>query len=150
MPETRDPMQKITAQNTPPPAEALSGVLQALIAVAAKLGIEIHPDQLRRRFALSGAVIPSNTLVAIARELGMEARVLHVAFSELPRLSKTLPAILRSKDGGALLLEDARSDPMKGAVAVIRDPASPPDEQLAIEEIRLAEVWEGEVILIKR
>src|SRR5271154_1578611 len=140
-------MQAIPTQQTTNQGQALAGVLQALIAIALRLGIEINPDQLRRRFALNDSAIPSSTLVAIARELGMEARVLHVAFSELPRLGKTLPAILRSRDGGALLLEDARSDPMKGAVAIIRDPAAPPEEQLAIEEIRLAEVWEGEVIL---
>lgn len=86
----------------------------------------------------------------MARELGLEARSLKMTFAELPRLAKTLPAILRAKDGGALLLEDARSDPMKGSVAIIRDPRSPEDEQVAIEEVRLAEVWEGEVILIKR
>ena len=39
---------------------------------------------------------------------------------------------------------------MKGSVAIVRDPTAPDDEQVAIEEIRLAEVWEGEVILLKR
>ena len=73
-----------------------------------------------------------------------------MTFAELPRLANTLPVILRARDGGALILEDARSDPMKGSVAIIRDPTAPDDEQMAIEEIRLAEVWEGEVILIKR
>jgi ATP-binding cassette subfamily B protein len=73
-----------------------------------------------------------------------------MTFAQLPRLARTLPAILRARDGGALLLEDARSDPMKGSVVIIRDPAAPEDEQFAIEEIRLAQVWEGEVILVKR
>ena len=65
-------------------------------------------------------------------------------------MSKTFPAILRAKDGGALLLEGARSDPMKGSVVIIRDPAAPETELVAVEEIQLAEFWEGELILIKR
>jgi ATP-binding cassette subfamily B protein len=39
---------------------------------------------------------------------------------------------------------------MKGAVAIVRDPAAPADELVAIEEIRLAEAWAGEVIVVKR
>jgi ATP-binding cassette subfamily B protein len=71
-------------------------------------------------------------------------------FEELPRLGRALPAILRAKDGGALILEDARSDPTKGTVAVIRDPSAAEDALLAIDELHLTEVWEGEAILIKR
>ena len=142
--------QQVPSKSGTSSNQVQSSALQALIAVAARLGIEIRPEQLQRRFALAEGVLPTTTLVAIARDLGLEAKVLHVTFAELPRLGKALPAILRSKDGGALILEGASSDPMKGAVAIIRDPAAPEDEQLAIEEIRLAEIWEGEVILVKR
>ena len=34
---------------------------------------------------------------------------------------------------------------MKGSIAIVRDPTAEADEQIAIEEIRLAEVWEGEL-----
>ncbi len=127
-----------------------SSVLQALITVATRSGIEINAEQLQRRFALNGYILATDTLVAIARDLGMEAKVLHLSFTELPRLAKALPAILRAKDGGALILEGARADPMMGAVAIIRDPSAPDDEQFAIEEVRLADIWQGEVILVKR
>jgi ATP-binding cassette, subfamily B, bacterial HlyB/CyaB len=125
-------------------------VLTALVAVGKRLGIEIDAEQLQRQFALPKEEIATRTVVAIARDLGLEAKVLHVSFAELPRLAKALPAILRAKDGSALLLEDARSDPMRGSIAIVSDPSAPEDEQVAIEEVRLAEVWEGEVILIKR
>jgi ATP-binding cassette, subfamily B, bacterial HlyB/CyaB len=125
--------------------------LRALAIIATRLGIETTFEELRRRFSLDATREPStSTVIAIARELGLEAKATHLTFAELPRLAKTLPAILRSKGGGALLLEDARSDPMKGSVAIVRDPAAPEDEQVAIEEIHLAQVWEGEVILVKR
>jgi ATP-binding cassette subfamily B protein len=114
------------------------------------LGVDASVDQLRRRFALPPGEPDTPTLVALARELGLEAQALHIKFEELPRLGRALPAILRAKDGGALILEDARSDPTKGTVAIIRDPGASEDAVLAIDELHLAEVWEGEAVLIKR
>jgi subfamily B ATP-binding cassette protein HlyB/CyaB len=127
-----------------------SSTLHALAAIATRLGLDTSVEQLRRRFSLERGEPTSTTLIAVARDIGLEARAVHLSFAELPMLEKALPAILRARDGGALLLEHARSDPMTGSVAVVRDPAASEDELVAIEEIRLAEVWEGEVILIKR
>src|ERR1017187_7801307 len=124
--------------------------LRALAAVAARLGVDASVDQLRRRFALEPGEPDTQTLIALARELGLEAQALYMRFDELPRLGRALPAILRAKDGGALILEDARSDPTKGTVAVIRDPSATDDIVLAIDELHLTEVWEGEAILFKR
>ena len=131
------------------PANNLTG-LAALANLATRLGIDLNVEQLRRRFSLAAEEPSSDELVAMAKDLGLEAQILHVVFADLPSMSKTLPAILRAKDGTALILEDARSDPMKGAVAVVRDPLSTEDAIALIEEDQLAEVWEGEIILIKR
>jgi ATP-binding cassette subfamily B protein len=131
-------------------AAHVSSSLLALATIASRLGIDAGVDQLRRRFALGLGEPDTPTLIAMARELGLEAQVLRMKFEDLPRLARTLPAILRAKDGGALILEDARADPAKGTVAVIREPGSADDALLAIDELHLAEVWEGEAILIKR
>jgi ATP-binding cassette, subfamily B, bacterial HlyB/CyaB len=132
------------------PGAPISSSLRALAAVACRLGLDVGVDQLRRRFALQRGEPDTPTLVALARELGLEAQVLRMTFQDLPRIARALPAILRAKDGGALILEDARADPAKGTVAVIRDPNSIEDVVVAIDELHLAEVWEGEAILIKR
>jgi ATP-binding cassette, subfamily B, bacterial HlyB/CyaB len=130
--------------------EPISSSLRALAAVASRLGIDASVDQLRRRFALGPGEPDTETLIALARELGLEAQALVMTFDELPRLSNALPAILRAKNGGALILEEAHTDPAKGTVAVIRDPNAAEDALLAIDELHLADVWEGEAILIKR
>jgi ATP-binding cassette subfamily B protein len=143
-------MQDAIETNEPSLEALIPTSLRALAAVAARLGVDASVDQLRRRFALQPGEPDTPTLIALARELGLEAQVLRVTFEDLPRLNKTLPAILRAKDGGALILEDARSDPTKGTVAVIRDPSASEDAVVAIDELHLAEVWEGEAILIKR
>src|ERR1700722_6670092 len=132
------------------PASGTSSSIRALALVASKLGLDVSVDQLGRRFALQQGEPDTATLVALARELGLEARSLSMKFEELPTLARSLPVILRARKGGALILEDARTDPVKGAVALIRDPAAAEDAVLAIDELHLAEVWEGEAILIKR
>jgi ATP-binding cassette, subfamily B, bacterial HlyB/CyaB len=143
-------MQNAIGSTEQGPETAISTSLRALSAVASRLGVDAGIDQLRRRFALHPGEPDTRTLIALARELGLEARALHMTFEELPRLAGALPAILRAKDGGALILEDARSDPAKGTVAVIRDPSASEDAVVAIDELHLTEVWEGEAILIKR
>jgi ATP-binding cassette subfamily B protein len=143
-------MQTLTGSITESIDQPICSSLQALAAVASRLGFGVNVEQLRRRFALQAGEPDTATLIALARELGLEARSLQLSFAELPRLSRSLPAILRARDGGALLLEDARSDPAKGTVAVIRDPGASEDAVVAVDELHLADVWKGEAILIKR
>jgi ATP-binding cassette subfamily B protein len=140
------PMGQDTGGDPP----AASSSLLALGVVASRLGVDAGADQLNRRFALAAGEPDSPTLIAMARELGLEAQALTMRFEELPRLTRALPAILRVKDGAALILEAASADPAKGTVAVIRDPTSAEEALVAVDELRLAGVWEGEVILVKR
>ena len=127
-----------------------SSGLAALASIATRLGIDSSVDQLRRRFSVPQGEPSADELVAMAKDLGLDAQLVHMAFSDFPALTKTLPAILIARDGAALILEDARSDPMRGAVAVVKDPLSTDDALALIEEDQLTEVWEGDVLLIKR
>jgi subfamily B ATP-binding cassette protein HlyB/CyaB len=144
------PMNPLSAESDNGCHNRLPSILQALLAIGSRLGIDLNAEQLQRQFALSNAELATEAVVAIARESGMEVKIVHMKFAELPRLGKALPAILRAKDGSALILEDARSDPMKGSIAIVSDPSASDDARIAIEEVRLAEVWEGEVVLVKR
>ncbi len=143
-------MQQADGQTDPRPEAAIPTSIRALALVASRLGMDVSVEQLVRRFALGADEPDTESLVAIAREVGLEAQAMHITFAELPRLGRGAPVILRATNGGALLLEDARSDPTKGTVAVVRDPGAAEDALLAIDERRLAEVWEGEAILFKR
>src|SRR3954465_12261456 len=105
-------MQPATLTEAAPDAGSASSTLAALSLLATRLGFETDVETLRRRFSLEPGEPDTPSLIAIARELGLEAQSLHMGFAELPRLVKTLPAILRARSGGALILEDARSDPM--------------------------------------
>jgi ATP-binding cassette subfamily B protein len=145
-------MNEVSGVSAVAPRDALpvASSLLALVFIAGRLGVDVSLEQLRRRFVLDSGEPDTPTLVALARELGLEAKPVSMAFHELPRLVRSLPAILRAKEGGALILDDARSDPTKGTVAVIRDPSVGEGAVFAIDELHLTEVWEGEVILVKR
>src|ERR1700683_583802 len=143
-------MQKAISTEKKGQDGAITTSLRALAAIASRLGLDVSVDQLRRRFALQPGEPDTPTLIALAREIGLEARSLHMSFQELPQVARALPAILRPKEGGALILEEARTDPAKGTVAVIRDPSATDSVVFAVDELHLAEVWEGEAILIKR
>jgi ABC-type bacteriocin/lantibiotic exporter with double-glycine peptidase domain len=132
-------------QEAPPTDRTASSALKALSLLATRLGINCDVEQLRRRFAVGSGEPSTATLIAMARDLGLEAQAIHMKFKDLPRLGRSLPAILRAKDGGALILEDARSDPARGTVAIIRDPGATDEAVLAIDELHLASpsAWRG-------
>ena len=127
-----------------------SSTLEALAIVARRLGLEASAEQLQRSYALAAGEPPSETIIAIARDLGLEGRSLRVGFRDLPRMTKALPAILRAKNGSALVLESAAVDPQRGAIATLRDPSNAGAAPLTVDEVRLAEVWSGEMIVLKR
>jgi hypothetical protein len=74
------------ADNTVAPSD-ISSSLRALALVASRLGVDAGVDQLRRRFALAAGEPDTPTLIALAREIGLEAQALNMKFEDLPRLT---------------------------------------------------------------
>jgi ATP-binding cassette subfamily B protein len=124
-------------------------ILNAMATIAMRLGVDTTPDQLQRRFLINPADTSSDTVMSIARELDLDARRLHLKSHELPKISRSLPAILCTSDG-VLILETIRSEPKSGTVFTVRDPARSDSSVFVISEDQLKLVWTGEVILIKR
>ena len=127
-----------------------SSTLTALAVVARHYGIDVRSEELRRNFALENGEPSGEQLAAIGRDLHLEIKPMHLSWGDLPKLRRVLPAILRLKEGGALLLDAVNHDKKTGQVAVVRDPHHGADAQAAIDEAQLAQVWSGEVVLVKR
>ncbi len=127
-----------------------STALNAVAIVAGRLGIDTTVEHLYRTYVFGGAEPPVNVIIAVLRDLGLEARRARLRWRDLPRLHKVLPAILRLKDGNALVLETFQENPSIGTVAVLRDPTGPADALVMVDESHLVDVWDGEVILVKR
>ncbi len=103
-----------------------------------------------RTYMLGDGPLTTPKLVAVAREIGLRAHPVRPSWRALPRLRNVLPAILRLKDGGALVLEDVRVEGAAGQVVVLRDPSGGFDAQATLDELHLAEIWSGEIVLVKR
>jgi ATP-binding cassette subfamily B protein len=117
--------------------------------VAQRRGVDVSVEQLRRSYLFDDGPPKSSVIVAVARDLGLEARQVRLRWRDLGRMRASLPAILRLKDGTALVIENYRGQTDSGAVAVLRDPSAP-DALMAVDEARLTEQWAGETILLKR
>jgi subfamily B ATP-binding cassette protein HlyB/CyaB len=127
-----------------------SSVLDALVLVGRQHGVDTSAEALRRKFVIPEGPIGDTALIALASEIGLQARAMRVGWHDLPRLSGVFPVILRMIDGAALVLDAVVDDPNVGTVAVVRDPTSEVETRAVVDEAQLNRVWDGELILVKR
>ncbi|MFC5355634.1 peptidase domain-containing ABC transporter [Azospirillum himalayense] len=123
--------------------------LHALVIAARHHGLHLSVDQILRDYAISADEIGPKLLTKIAQENGLTARPTTLSWKHLTRLGKALPALLRLRDGRAMLLIGFRENGSTSA-AVLQDPLSSEDACVAVDEVRLSSVWDGETILFKR
>ncbi len=124
--------------------------LMAVIAVARHHGLDLHLEDFRP--ALNETVPSPASLVAWARDQGLSAKGERVRWKQLFKLQGSerpaSPVVLLLKDGGAGLL--VGSDASRNVIW-IRDPAaSSSDPAIPVDELRLSQAWNGEVLLIRR
>jgi ATP-binding cassette, subfamily B, bacterial HlyB/CyaB len=127
---------------------ALASRLAAVRLAARHHGVGLEVGEFRGAGVAEGLASPAE-LVAWAREQGLRARAVRVGWKALGRLvggSGAAPAVLLLRDGGAALLVGA-DGPRR--VVWLRDPLGP-EAPMAVDELRLAHLWSGEVILLRR
>jgi ATP-binding cassette subfamily B protein len=135
---------------TMPFDEAAGEPLAALVSVAGKHGVDLTLEALRSSYVNADAGMESAMLAAIAHDAGLEARIVHPKWRELPRLANVLPAVIRLKDGGAAVLKAVIVNPQIGQVVLLESPGDSQEGEVAIDESHLSELWNGELILIKK
>ena len=124
--------------------------LMAVIAVARHHGLDLHLEDFRP--ALNETAPSPASLVAWARDQGLSAKAERVRWKQLFKLQGSerpaSPVVLLLRDGGAGLL--VGSDASRNVIW-IRDPAaSSSDPAIPVDELRLSQAWNGEVLLIRR
>ncbi len=120
--------------------------LRALEAAARYHGVDLD----RREFqATEGEAVPSPaTLVRWVRGQGLWAKALRLRWRNLFRFQTGVPVILLLTDGTAAVLMGA--DQTRNIVW-LKDPRTPAGETpMAVDELRLAQVWTGEAVLVRR
>jgi subfamily B ATP-binding cassette protein HlyB/CyaB len=123
-------------------------LLTGFVALARRYGVDTTVDTLRRRYVFSDGSAADPPLLAMAVDVGLEARWVRMRATQLTRLSAVLPAMLRLRDGGALILDAVANDDRSGLVAHVSDPVT--DGKAVLDESQLATIWDGQVLLLKQ
>ncbi len=137
-----------------PPDAALGGVsrgapihprLLAMMMAARYFGLELDPVEFRNG---PGDTIPGAAALSDwAKNSGMWSRALRLRWRHLMHLSSTGPVVLLFNDGPAGLLTGANPE---AKIIALKDPRAPEaDPAIMVDELRLAEVWNGETILLR-
>ncbi len=120
--------------------------LRAVMAAARYHGAELDPRDFRG--AITEVTPSPASLVIWLNEQGLVAKAMRLKWRYLVRLHDTPPLALMFKDGSAALLVGA--DPGRGVVW-LRDPmGNDGDAPVAVDELRLSQVWTGDVVLVAR
>ncbi|PZV40366.1 peptidase domain-containing ABC transporter [Mesorhizobium kowhaii] len=119
--------------------------LKAMLRVARYHGVDLDPNEFR---VASASPVPNATdLSQWAQNGGMWSRALRIRWSHLLRFEHTGPVVLLFNDGGAGLLTGA--SPERNVVFLKSADAPDDAEAIAIDELRLSQVWAGEAVLLR-
>ena len=148
--DAQEAIQEAIQEASPVPAdEATASLLhprlRAIIEVGRYHGVELDPADFR---LAEGVVAPSAAALSQwAQGAGMWSRALRIGWRHLLKLTDAGPVVLLLTDGAAALLTGVAAD--KTAVQ-LRDAASPPGSpSVAVDELRLSQVWDGEAVLLR-
>ena len=124
---------------------ALDPRLQAMVQAGRYHGIELDPGEFRRP---EGETAPSAAALSQwAATAGMWSRAVRIRWRHLFRFQETGPVVLLLEDGGAGLLVGANA---VERVVHVKDPYAPAGTApVAVDELRLAQVWAGEAVLLR-
>jgi len=119
--------------------------LAAVMNVARYHGVEMNPESLRLK---PGEAAPSPpVLLEWLRESGLWARGIPMTFRQLVKIDDPAPIILLLDDGGAALVVGHNREKQ---VLFLRDPRGrASDPAVAVDELRLKQVWSGGTLLVR-
>ncbi len=140
VPETADDI----ASRAEKPLSPLDVRVMAVMEAARFHGAELDRDDLR--FPQGEAPSPA-TLVEWVRGAGLWAKATRLRWRHLIGLESGGPVVLLLADGSAALM--VRADSARNVV-LLKDPTGAGDGQpVAVDELRLAQVWNGETLLVR-
>ena len=123
--------------------------LRCLMIVGRSHGFNMTASQIIKDNLLDGEETTCDEMITCAQQAGLKARRIRLDFDQLNQLRKALPAVIRLKTGGAMVLTEVYAN---GEVPFVRlrDPDADEGVSLVIDRLRLEEIWTGEVVLIRR
>ena len=144
----RNPVQHAAAdpyETRPGEAPVTQARLAAAIQVARYHGVELDPESLRAKPDEPAPSPP--VMIEWLKEAGLWARGVSLTFSQLMRIDDPAPVVLLLDDGGAALVVGRDRETR---MLMLRDPhGQPGDSTVAVDELRLKELWSGGVLLVR-
>jgi len=124
---------------------ALHPRLQAVIVVGRHHGFELDPTDYK---SLDQSSVPSaQSLSAWVQNAGLWSRAVRLRWRNLLALEDAGPVVLLLNDGSAALLTGGNPEQK---VVYLKDPqAAESAAPVAVDELRLTEVWSGETLLMR-
>ncbi len=118
----------------------------AAIQVARFWGVD--PDPREYRCPVEEKFPSSASLSAWLTQIGLFAKATTLKFSQLYRFNDGTPVVLMFTDGSAGILVGTNAE---RRVVMVRDPLQPETmPAVPVDELRLSQVWAGEVMLVRR
>jgi subfamily B ATP-binding cassette protein HlyB/CyaB len=124
--------------------------LKCLVIIARQHGVHLSVQQLIHENSLPAREVTTAEFVKCAETAGLKAKPLLTNWDGLADINKTLPAAVRLKHGGSMVLLRLIDDESGAPRVVLQDPNADEDAALVIDRVRFEEVWTGEVVLVKR
>jgi ATP-binding cassette, subfamily B, bacterial HlyB/CyaB len=130
--------------------ERVNTALICFSLIAREHKIELTSDRLLHEYNLGNTEIPSPTLLRMAKDIGLKAKLIAMSWSGLVGLKKAYPAMAVMRNGRHVVLTGMgqRSDGSGEVVVGCYDPLGGGHLRLTREEFE--ERWSGKVYLIKR
>ncbi len=129
--------------------ERVNTALACFALVSREHAIELTRERLVHEYGLTTDEIPSATLLRMARDHGLKAKLLKLNWQNLLNLKKAWPAIARLKNGRHLVLTGIAADQgdQEHAAIACFDPLRG-HRRLSRHEFE--EIWGGQVYVLKR
>lgn len=123
--------------------------IQCLAAIAQHHRLPINPERLIEDYALGAEEPTKATVLRIAADIGLKARVDTLSWDALQAQGGVFPIIARMKDGNCVIVM-AASPNEGGQVAILNPLADNPTAVLLVGREQFTAQWGGEVFFMKR
>ena len=123
--------------------------IQCIAALAQHHRLPVNPERLIEDYALVSEEPTSATVLRIASDIGLKAKIDKFTWSDLQAQGGVYPLIARMNDGNCVIVvgTSAKND---GQIAILNPLADNSTEVLLINQGNFCSRWNGEVFLMKR
>ena len=123
--------------------------LRSLAIVGRSHGLNLTIPQMVKDNLLASDCVTVQQLLTCARQAGLKARLIQMRWDDLKHLKKALPAIVKLKSGETMILSEVDVRASTPHVK-LRDPDAEEGSVMAIDQVRMEEIWSGEVVVVRR